>query len=290
MTQASLTGYYDSFPGSFIEGRMSYQTLYMTEIEEIVTITFDRSERRNALTPQMINELIATLDSLANRNSGVLILTGRGPAFCAGLDLEHLQSMLNTTLPQHNVDAERIAHLLRKLYDLPLPTIAAVNGHAIAGGMGLATVCDFTFAVPEAKFGYTEARIGFIPAIVSTFLTLQVGEKHARDLLLTARLITAEEAQQMGLVNEVVRDSGLMERALRLAHLLLKNSPESMRATKQLLSAHVKERLDRQLRAAVEMNANARSTEDFREGVSAFLERRTPQWPSRKRSKTITQN
>ncbi len=152
--------------------------------------------------------------------------------------------------------------------------------------MGLATVCDFTLAVPEAKFGYTEARIGFIPAIVSTFLTLQVGEKHARDLLLTARLITAEEAQQMGLVNEVVRDTGLMERAVRLARQLLKNSPESMHATKRLLSAHVKDRLDRQLQAAVEMNTNARSTEYFREGVSAFLERRTPQWPSRKRSKT----
>ncbi len=267
---------------------MPYQTLYMTEMEDIITITFNRSERRNALTPQMIDELIATLDSLADRNFGVLILTGRGPAFCAGLDLEHLQSLLENTTRQHNVDAERIALLLRRLYDLQLPTIAAVNGHAIAGGMGLATVCDFTLAVPEAKFGYTEARIGFIPAIVSTFLTLQVGEKHARDLLLTARLISAEEAQQMGLVNEVVRDSGLMERAVHLARQLLKNSPESLRATKRLLSAHVKERLDRQLKAAVEMNASARGTEDFREGVSAFLERRTPQWPSRKHTKTVS--
>ncbi|MHB1672639.1 MAG: enoyl-CoA hydratase/isomerase family protein [Acidobacteriaceae bacterium] len=265
---------------------MPYQTLYIAETEDIVTVTFNRSERRNALTPQMIDELIATLESLADRNSGVLILTGRGPAFCAGLDLEHLQSLIGKTQPQHNADAERMAHLLRSLYHLPLPTIAAVNGHAIAGGMGLATVCDFTLAVPEAKFGYTEARIGFIPAIVSSFLTLQVGEKQARDLLLTARLITAEEAQQMGLVNEVVRDSGLMEHAMRLAHQLLKNSPDSMRATKQLLSAQVEERLDRQLQAAVAMNANTRSTEDFREGVSAFLERRTPNWPSRKRSKT----
>ncbi len=267
---------------------MPYQTLYMTEMDDIVTITLNRSERRNALTPQMIDELIATLDILVDRNSGVLIVTGRGPAFCAGLDLEHLQSLLKNTTPQHNADAERIALLLRRLYDLPLPTIAAVNGHAIAGGMGLATVCDFTLAVPEAKFGFTEARIGFIPAIVSTFLTLQVGEKHARDLLLTARLISAEEAHQLGLVNEVVRESGLMERAVRLARQLIRNSPESMRATKQLLSAHVKERLDRQLQAAVAMNANARSTDDFREGVSAFLERRTPQWPSRKRGKTVT--
>lgn len=264
---------------------MPYQTLYITETEEIVTVTFNRSERRNALTPQMIDELIATLDDLSNRNSGVLILTGRGPAFCAGLDLEHLQALIREAPSQRNIDTERMARLLRSLYDLPLPTIAAVNGHAIAGGMGLATVCDFTLAVPEAKFGYTEARIGFVPAIVSSFLMLQVGEKQARDLLLTARLITAEEAQQMGLVNEVVRESGLMERALRLARQLLKNSPSSMRATKQLLSAHVKAQLDRQLKDAVEMHASVRSTEDFREGISSFLEKRTPEWPSRKRSK-----
>ncbi|MGO8719478.1 MAG: enoyl-CoA hydratase/isomerase family protein [Acidobacteriaceae bacterium] len=265
---------------------MPYQTLSITEMEEIVTVTFNRSERRNALTPEMIDELIATIDDLSDLNSGVLILTGRGPAFCAGLDLEHLRSLTSKTLLQHNADAERMARLLRSLYDLPLPTIAAVNGHAIAGGMGLATVCDFTLAVPEAKFGFTEARIGFIPAIVASFLTLQVGEKQARDLLLTARLITAEEAEQMGLVNEVVRDSGLMERAVRLAHQLLNNSPESLRAIKRMLSANVKDRLDRQLQHAVKMNADARSTEDFREGVAAFLERRTPDWPSRKRGKT----
>jgi methylglutaconyl-CoA hydratase len=269
---------------------MHYQTLCVTEMDEIVTVTLNRSERRNALTPQMIDELIAIIDDLSNRNSGILILTGRGPAFCAGLDLEHLRSLTSKTLPEHNADAERMAHLLRSLYDLPLPTIAAVNGHAIAGGIGLATVCDFTLAVPEAKFGFTEARIGFIPAIVSSFLTLQVGEKQARDLLLTARLISAEEAEQMGLVNEVVRDSSLMERALRLAHQLLNNSPESLHAIKRMLSVNVKDRLDRQLQAAVQMNANARSTEDFREGVAAFLERRMPDWPSRKGNKTAVHN
>lgn len=265
---------------------MPYQTLDITDTEDIVTVTFNRSERRNALTPEMIEELIATLDRLLSRNSSVLILTGRGPAFCAGLDLEHLQTLMNKTRPEHNADASRMARLLRSLYDLPIPTIAAVNGHAIAGGMGLATVCDFTLAVPEAKFGYTEARIGFVPAIVSSFLTLQIGEKRARDLLLTARLIPAEEALQMGLVNEVVHDTSLMERAIRLARQLLKNSPSSMRATKQLLSAHVKDQLDRQLQEAVETHASVRSTEDFREGVSSFLEKRPPDWPSRKRSKT----
>jgi len=264
---------------------MTYQTLQVTESDRIVTVMLNRPERRNALNPQLIDELLAVIDALAHRNSGVMILTGRGPAFCAGLDLDHLKSLANKTLDEHRADSERVAHLFRSLYDLPLPTIAAVNGHAIAGGMGLATICDFTLSVPEAKFGYTEARIGFIPAIVSCFLVLQVGEKKARDLLLTARLMPAEEAREMGLVNEVVNDSTLILRARQLAHQLLHNSPESLRTTKQLLSEHTKDQLDRQLQAAVERNANARSTGDFHEGISSFLEKRTPNWHAPKQGK-----
>lgn len=264
---------------------MSYQTLHVTETDGIVTVTLDRPERRNALSPQSIEELLKIVRAMTMRSFGVLILTGRGPAFCAGLDLEHLKSLANNTAAEHREDSDRVAQLFRALYDLPLPTIAAVNGHAIAGGMGLATICDITLSVPEAKFGYTEARIGFVPAIVSAFLVLQIGEKKARDLLLTARLISAEEAHNFGLVNEIVTDSGLLPRARQLAHLILQNSPESLRCTKQLLSEQVKDRLDRELANAVERNATARETADFREGISSFLERRTPSWPSRKSAK-----
>ena len=264
---------------------MHYQNLYVTETEKIVTVTLNRPERRNALNPQMIEELVDVIESMSRRSCGVMILTGRGPAFCAGLDLEHLKALVHKSAAEHREDSQHIARLFRSLYDLPLPTIAAVNGHAIAGGMGLATICDFTLAVPEAKFGYTEARIGFVPAMVSAFLALQVGEKQARDLLLTARLFAAEEARQMGLVNEVVNESSLTGRARQLAHQLLQNSPESLRATKKLLSEHTREQLDRQLRAAIESNASARSTGDFQEGVSSFLEKRKPNWHSHKQEK-----
>lgn len=261
---------------------MPYQALHVAESEDVVTVTLHRPERRNALNPQLIDELLAVIEELAGRSSGVMILTGSGAAFCAGLDLDHLKSLTQQTPQQQREDSERIACLFRALYDLPLPTITAVNGHAIAGGMGLATICDFTLSVPQAKFGYTEARIGFIPAIVSSFLILQVGEKKARDLLLTARLISAEEAKTMGLVNEVVNETDLLLRAHQLAQQLLQNSPESLRATKKLLSSHTKERLDRELHAAVEWNAAARNTADFHEGISSFLEKRTSAWPSRK--------
>jgi methylglutaconyl-CoA hydratase len=173
-----------------------------------------------------------------------------------------------------------MARLFRALYDFPKPTIAAVNGPAIAGGTGLATLCDFTLAVPEAKFGYTEVRIGFVPAIVSTFLLRQVGEKIARDLLLTGRLFDAAEAQRMGLVTEIVPPENLMTRACELAVQLVENSPASLRYTKRLLSDASRAELDGQIEAAVRENAAIRETPDFREGITSFLEKRKPKWSS----------
>ena len=171
-----------------------------------------------------------------------------------------------------------MVQLFRSLYEFPKVTIAAVNGAAIAGGTGLALLCDFTLAVPEAKFGYTEVRIGFVPAIVSTFLLRQVGEKQARDLLLTGRLFASEEALRLGLINEIVGPEELLPSAHTLAKLLMENSPASLRATKQLLTDHAKAEIDAQIEAAVRENAAIRSTADFREGISSFLEKRRPVW------------
>jgi methylglutaconyl-CoA hydratase len=171
-----------------------------------------------------------------------------------------------------------MARLFRGLYEFPKPTIAAVNGPAIAGGCGLATLCDFTVASTEAKFGYTEVRIGFVPAIVSTFLLRQVGEKYARDLLLTGRIIGADEALRMGLVNEVVVPEKLMDRTHDLARALLENSPASLRATKSLLGNYLKTELDRQVTEAIDENSSIRTTADFHEGVTSFLEKRKPEW------------
>ncbi len=179
---------------------------------------------------------------------------------------------------EHTRDAERIARLFRTLYELPKPTIAVVHGAAIAGGTGLATMCDFTLAAPGAKFGYTEVRIGFVPAVVSAFLVLQIGEKQARDLLLTARLFTSEEALRLGLVNEVVEAERLEARTLELVGVLKGNSPEALAATKRLLAAQNKAWLDGAIAEALAANAEARGTHDFREGVAAFLEKRKPVW------------
>jgi methylglutaconyl-CoA hydratase len=255
-----------------------FKTILVAEDAGVRTITLNRPERRNAMTPEMQDELIAAMKEAASGNCRVVVFRGAGDAFCSGLDLSVLQSMQDKSAAEHRADAERIAVLFRTLYELPKPTIAAVHGPAIAGGTGLATICDFTLAVPNAKFGYTEARIGFVPALVSVFLTLQVGEKRARDLLLSGRLFDAAEAHRLGLVNEVGPPDALDERVNALANVLAANSPESLAATKRLLTAQRKAWLDASIAKAMDANAQARETADFKEGLAAFLEKRKPVW------------
>jgi len=263
----------------------AYNTLRTHTEEDVLTITLHRPERRNALNPEMVQELTHAFKAADHSHAGAIILTGEGSAFCAGLDLEHLEALHSKTIDEHRADSDNIARLFRSLYDLSKPTIAAVNGPAIAGGMGLATICDFTLAVPEAKFGYTEVRIGFVPAIVSAFLIRQIGDKSARNLLLTGRLIEAKEAHELGLVNHVMSRQDLLLEANKLAHCLTRNSPDAIQATKRLLNQFTKDRLDAELEAATVANAEARNTADFKEGVQSFLEKRKPEWPSKKSHK-----
>lgn len=242
------------------------------------TITLNRPEKRNALTPRLQDILIAAVVDAQVSGMRVVVLAGEGEAFCAGLDLNVLREMADQSPEEHRVEAQRTADMFRAVWDCDLPTIAVVQGPAMAGGTGLATMCDFTLAAPEAKFGYTEVRIGFVPALVSAYLSLQVGAKVARELLLSARIFDAEEARRLGLVTEVVSREGLRERAAELAAELMRNSPEGMRATKRLLRAQQREWMERALELSMEANAEGRQTADFREGVAAFLEKRKPVW------------
>ena len=255
---------------------MSYRTILVADEGWVRTITLNRPERRNAMTPEMQTELIAALEKAGAGECRVVVLAGAGEAFCSGLDLAVLQAAKDKSAGEHREDAERVARLFRTLYELPKPTIAAVQGAAVAGGTGLATICDFTLAGPAAKFGYTEARIGFVPAVVSAYLRLQMGDKAARDLLLTGRLFGAAEGFRLGLVSQVVED--LPGSVKALAERLVANSPASMSATKKLLAAQNRAWLDAAIDLAMEANAAARETEDFREGVAAFLEKRKAVW------------
>ncbi len=257
---------------------MSYQTLKLEFNGALAVITLTRPDKRNAISSQMIDELLAVLGEVQAGAARVAILTGEGKAFCSGMDLDELCAIAMRTPAEHLEDSRRMARLFRTVYSFPKPLIAAVNGHALAGGCGLATLADFTIAVPDAKFGYTEVRIGFIPALVSVFLRRQIGEKRTRDLALTGRLFDAAEAQSMGLVNFVVPAVDLLAEARKLAATLIAASPTSLARTKRLLVQISETDLDREISMAVQENADIRSTPDFREGLASFLEKRAPKW------------
>jgi len=255
--------------------------LILEHDQGIALLTLNRPEKRNAISFELVDELLRALSEVEKSEAQVLIITGARKAFCAGLDLENLKALTGKEHAENVKDSALMARLFRTLYEFPRPTIAAVNGHAIAGGTGIATMCDFTLAVPEAKFGYTEVRIGFVPAIVSSFLVMQVGQKIARDLLLTGRLFDAADAYRFGLVNEVLPAEKLIPRARELAAQIMENSPSSVRMTKKLINGFIRQALDEQIADAIEDNARIRTTADFREGISSFLEKRKPKWTGR---------
>ena len=200
---------------------MPYDTLLVESAGHVATIVLNRPDKRNSINTQMIADLQSALDAIEQTHARVVILTGAGSSFCAGMDLAMLQAIARQSPSENQEDSRRIAKLFRRVWSYSKPMIAAVNGHALAGGCGLATLCDFTIAVPEAKFGYTEVKIGFLPAIVSVFLTRQIGEKRTRDLLLTGRLVEAAEFKDLGLVNEIVPADRLMTRVQELAEVLI---------------------------------------------------------------------
>jgi methylglutaconyl-CoA hydratase len=194
------------------------------------------------------------------------------------MDLAELHSAGKQTLARNFEDSRRLAKLFYRLYSFPKPVIAAVNGPALGGGCGIATLADFTLSASEATFGYPEVNVGFIPAIVSVFLRRQIGEKRTRELLLSGKIIGAAEAFRLGLVTEIVSSEALMVRAREIAGTLLAASATALARTKKLLIDYEKVSIRADLETAIEANAEVRSRADFREGIAAFIEKRAPKW------------
>lgn len=256
--------------------------LITEDIANIRIISLNRPKLRNALNLELRNALMAAFrEAAADDAVRVVVLTGKGSAFCAGLDLNDLKTIHKKSKQKNLEDSKSLAELFELIYSLPKPVIAAINGHAIAGGAGLASVCDISIMSTEAKMGYTEARIGFVAALVSVFLVRQVGEKQARDLLLTARLISASEAKEIKLVNEVLAKEDLRLRALEIASQIANNSPNSLSITKSLLSIVPSLSVNDGLEYAIKVNAESRQSADLIEGVTAFLEKRPPKWQNK---------
>lgn len=244
-------------------------------------ITLNRPEKRNALSPQMISELVEAFSEMeADPEVKVVILQANGRAFCAGADLEYIQSLQNFTFEENLEDSHSLKRLFAQIYEFPKVVIAKVQGHALAGGCGLVTVCDFAFADSDALFGYTEAKIGFVPALVSVFLAEQIGHYRAAELLISGEMISAKKADEFGLITGHMSGDSLdhwVEHEFA-AKLIRENSAFSMAETKRLLRSLGKEARDRALDAAAEANARARAHEDCKKGIAAFLTKNKPTW------------
>ncbi|MDA2934123.1 enoyl-CoA hydratase-related protein [Acidobacteria bacterium AH-259-D05] len=242
-------------------------------------ITLNRPQVRNALSPDMLASFHRALDQVEQRdNVAAVIVTGEGTAFCGGADVRVLREMVTQSAEEARQDSAEMMKFFRRIYEFPKPVIAAVNGPAFAGGCGLVSVCDIVVAVKEATFAYTEAKVGFIPALVAVFLVRICGEKKARELLLTGRVFSAEEAKELGLVNTIVEEESLLKKAHELAEAVSRNSPVALTLTKELIADVHGSSLNEALSAALQLNALVRTTEDFKEGMASFLEKRQPKW------------
>lgn len=248
--------------------------------DRIGCITLNRPEKRNALNAEFVSELKQVfIHAYNDENCKVIILRSAADVFCAGADLGYLKQLQSNTFEENYEDSSHLASLFELIYTGPKVVIAQIEGHAIAGGCGLATVCDFSFSVPEAQYAYTEVKIGFIPAIVMVFLVRKIGEGKARELLLGGQTIEAARAQHMGLINEVIPKDLIQETVLTFAQkLIVQNSGESMRLVKQMMSAIPSLETEHALDYAAKMNAEARSTPDCQRGITAFLNKEKIMW------------
>ena len=241
---------------------------------QITVVTLNRPERRNSLTIELLNELIAAIKGTSNQaDERVLILRGAGAAFCTGLDLKAAADEKKA-----HVTAELVAQTLITLTETRLVTIAAVHGAAVAGGAGIMSACDFVVAAEKTKIGYPEVRRGLVAGLVMTFLRRQIGERQMRELVLGGELIDAQRAREIGLVNRVVAPDQLMIEAQKFADSVLQGAPNAIAQTKRLIeelwSTSVKEDVD----LALKHHLQARESEEAREGIAAFNEKRRPNW------------
>jgi methylglutaconyl-CoA hydratase len=243
-------------------------------------VTINRADKRNALSRDLIAAIgSAFVCACDDANARCVILTAAGSVFCAGMDLAELQESLGAVTSQQSTiwdDALRLANLYDLIYSLPKPTIAAVQGSAVAGGAGLVTVCDLAVAVPEAKFGYPEVRRGLVAAMVMPHLMRHVGERMARYLLLTGDIIDANAAQASGLINEVVPAANLLDRAMVLAKACAEGGPNALAVTKNFLRSFSRQSLS--IEEAAKGSAAPRLTDECQQGLRAFFAKQSAPW------------
>ena len=245
----------------------------------VVTVTMNRPREHNALNRQLIEELTSAFRELAERkNVRVVILTGSGRSFCAGADLNNTEAVAETGYDQALDAGRAIFDLMWTVDSCPIPVIARVNGSAIGGGMGLVCCSDIAVAVDRAKFGFTEVRLGMIPAVISPFVQSKIGASKVRELFLTGERFDASQASEIGLVHWVVPEAELDEKIAERTEQLLLGAPGAHTAVKSLLRQAKSLPKDAARDHTSELFAKRIVSQEGREGIRAFLEKRSPEW------------
>jgi len=248
--------------------------------ERVGYLELNRPEKRNALNSEMVEAIKTALIEFEKDNEvKIVIIKAAGKVFCSGADLAYLQSLQTNSFEENLADSQSLKDLFQRIYAFPKVVIAQIQGHALAGGCGLASVCDFSFAVPGAKFAYTEVKIGFVPALVMVFLIKKIGVGKAKQLMLDGDLISAAEAQDIGLINWIVEEDVLEDEVYEYAQKLITgNSGQSLAKIKEMVVELEGKSLEESLDYAAKMNAFARSTEDCQKGIASFLNKQNITW------------
>jgi methylglutaconyl-CoA hydratase len=265
-----------------------YNTIVVSkkDREEVLWVTFNRPEVHNAFNAEALLELTETFERVKDDETvRVIVLTGEGKSFCAGADINWLREIIHYSFDQNLEESLQLAEVLHKIYTLPKPTLAMVNGSAIGGGTGFLSVCDIAVASEEAKFGLSEVKIGLVPAAISPYVIKKIGESKAREYFLSGQRISAQRAAEIGLINEVVPKEKLAERIEELIEQLLASGPEAIASCKELILNVPRLSLEDVKEYTARMIANLRISEEGQEGMSAYLEKRKPRWtlPTKKK-------
>lgn len=258
---------------------MSYQLISISQQAAVTTISLNRPELHNAFNPELIGELRQALTAIAaDRSTRVVILTGNGPSFSAGGDLSWMQASANYTAEQNIADAENLDAMFDLLNSMPQPVIGRINGAALGGGAGLVACCDLAVAVEQAKFGFTEVKLGLIPAVIAQYVVPKIGVSHSRALFISGERFSAERAFEIGLIHAITSEEELDQTVGYLVERMLSGGPQAMAQAKKLVQAIWEMERSAAKRYAIEAIAQARTSAEGQAGLAAFLTKRKPQW------------
>lgn len=263
-----------------------FKTILLEQKGKAARIILNRPEVHNAFNSAMISELHDAFEKIKESESArIVILTGKGKSFCAGADLNWLREIKGYSFEQNLKESLELAELLHRIYTLPKPTLARVNGTAIGGGTGLVAACDIAVASDKAKFGLSEVKIGLVPAAISPYVIRKIGESRAREYFLTGKRVTALKALEIGLLNEVVPENELETKIQELVEMLLTSGPEALASCKELIFQVPGMSMEEAKTYTAQMIAHLRISKEGQEGMDAFLAKRAPSWVNRSAGK-----